>query len=416
MSLIAARLRDLSSNAEEREKLFSAMLVGLFIAYGWLLVRAALEGVWIITPAGLPVAADFTAFWEAARLAMEGKAASAYDWTVFEQRLMDAIPVNADDAKFPFFYPPSFFLFIAPLGALPYLAAAIVWLGATLTAYLMMARLLWPDRKALLVALAAPAALWCICIGQNGLLTAALLGAALATLDRRPWIAGLLIGLLAYKPHFGVLIPLVLILSGRWQVFLSAALTACAMLLASLLLFGSDVLVAFFQAMQSGGDRLLAQGQLPWVKMQSVYGMVRSVGFGEIIAWGTHGLIAFGAALFTLRMWRSEVSFALKAAALSSATLVISPYSCIYDLPVLTVSVLFLMQHQHKQARAWETPLLFFAFMLPLLFPILNLPLGPLVYALIGIVIFLRVQDELGSTLKSGKWWVRWDSNPGQLD
>jgi hypothetical protein len=36
--------------------------------------------------------------------------------------------------------------------------------------------------------------------------SAALLGAALYWLDFRPWLAGLLIGLLAYKPQFGVLL------------------------------------------------------------------------------------------------------------------------------------------------------------------------------------------------------------------
>ena len=50
--------------------------------------------------------------------------------------------------------------------------------------------------------------------GQNGFLTAALLGGALHWLDRRPWLAGVLIGCLAYKPQFGVLIPVAL-LAGR---------------------------------------------------------------------------------------------------------------------------------------------------------------------------------------------------------
>jgi hypothetical protein len=45
-----------------------------------------------------------------------------------------------------------------------------------------------------------PAAFIIIGHGQNGFLTAALLGGALHLLDRRPWLAGLLIGGLAYKP------------------------------------------------------------------------------------------------------------------------------------------------------------------------------------------------------------------------
>ena len=63
---------------------------------------------------------------------------------------------------------------------------------------------------ALLLAVAFPAVLVNLGHGQNGFLTAALLGGALAMLDRRPIVAGILFGLLAYKPQFGLMIPLVL--------------------------------------------------------------------------------------------------------------------------------------------------------------------------------------------------------------
>ena len=53
--------------------------------------------------------------------------------------------------------------------------------------------------------------------GQNGFLTAALLGGALVVLDRRPILAGILIGLLVYKPQYGLMIPIVLAVSGRWR-------------------------------------------------------------------------------------------------------------------------------------------------------------------------------------------------------
>ena len=63
-----------------------------------------------------------------------------------------------------------------------------------------------PHRETLLAAAAFPAVFINIGHGENGFLTAALLGAALYWLDFRPWLAGLLSGLLAYKPQFGVLL------------------------------------------------------------------------------------------------------------------------------------------------------------------------------------------------------------------
>ena len=80
----------------------------------------------------------------------------------------------------------------------------------------------------LLVALAFPAVLINIGHGQNGFLTAALLGGALVVLERRPIMAGFMLGLLVYKPQYGLLLPLVLAVSGRWKCFASAAVTVAA--------------------------------------------------------------------------------------------------------------------------------------------------------------------------------------------
>lgn len=48
-------------------------------------------------------------------------------------------------------------------------------------------------------------------IEQNGFLSAGLFGGALVLLERRPVLAGALFGLLTYKPHLGLLVPIVLI-------------------------------------------------------------------------------------------------------------------------------------------------------------------------------------------------------------
>ena len=60
---------------------------------------------------------------------------------------------------------------------------------------------------AFLVALGFPAALWNVTAGQNGFLTAALIGGTLGLLERRPALAGVCLGLLTYKPQFGLLFP-----------------------------------------------------------------------------------------------------------------------------------------------------------------------------------------------------------------
>src|SRR5947199_372602 len=80
---------------------------------------------------------------------------------------------------------------------------------------------------------------------RNGFLTAALLGGALHLLDRRPWLAGVLIGCLAYKPQFGVLIPIALLAGGRWTTIGAAVATVAALFAVSVLALGGGVWHAF---------------------------------------------------------------------------------------------------------------------------------------------------------------------------
>ncbi len=104
------------------------------------------------------------------------------------------------------------------------------------------------------------------------------MGAALLLLDRRPWLAGMLIGLLVYKPQFGLLIPLVLAASGRWRSFAAAALTVLVLTLIVTLAFGPEVWSAFFASTKFTRTVVLEQGDTGWEKIQSVFSVVRMWG------------------------------------------------------------------------------------------------------------------------------------------
>jgi Glycosyltransferase family 87 len=87
--------------------------------------------------------------------------------------------------------------------------------------------------------------LFCLISGQSSFLTAAMLIAIFALLDRRPVAAGILIGLLTIKPQLGILFPFMLITSGRWRVFIVAAVTALALAGATAAIFGAQVWIDF---------------------------------------------------------------------------------------------------------------------------------------------------------------------------
>ena len=56
-----------------------------------------------------------------------------------------------------------------------------------------------------------------------------LIGGTLGLMERRPALAGVCLGLLTYKPQFGLLFPLVLIADRRWRTIAVAAPVAAAL-------------------------------------------------------------------------------------------------------------------------------------------------------------------------------------------
>lgn len=302
-----------------------------------------------------PLGTDFSNVYAAGSYVLEGRAAAPFDWPM--QYTREQAIFGASTQFYGWHYPP-FFLFIAgALALLPYALALLVWQGATLLLYLgaiwlilrsvstsegVAQNLLTRDPLWLLAALAFPAVFVNIGHGNNGLLTAALLGAALLALDRRPVLAGILFGLIAYKPQFGVLIPLVLIATGRWRAFTAAAVTVAVLALATLLAFGPEVWRAFFASTTLTRVVVLEQGNTGWFKIQSVFSMVRMWGGSVPLAYAVQGTITIALAGALVWLWRSNTAYPLKAAALTIAVIVATPYSLDYDLVVLAPGIAFL--------------------------------------------------------------------------
>ena len=111
-------------------------------------------------------------------------------------------------------YPPIFLLVATPLAVMPYTLALAVWQISTFALYLsvigaIVRRIpgnvigpMW-----LPIAAGFPAVFINLGHGQNGLLTAGLLGAALLALPARPVLSGILFGALAYKPQLALVVP-----------------------------------------------------------------------------------------------------------------------------------------------------------------------------------------------------------------
>ena len=326
------------------------------VAFALLVAMLAGAGFLIATSNGLndrfgrPLGTDFSNVYAAGTYVLDGQPAAPFDPAKQFARERDIF--GAATQFYGWHYPPYFLGLAAALATMPYWLSLLVWQGVTLVLYLLVIRAIvfslpsptgeGKEKVWLLLAIAFPAVFINLGQAHNGFLTAALIGTALCLLDRRPIVAGVLIGLLAYKPQFGVLIPLVLVASGRWRAFAAAAVTVALMTLAVTLVFGSEVWTAFFASTKFTRTVVLEQGGTGWYKIQSVFSWVRMWSGGIALAYTAQIAMMLALAAALVWLWRSSAAYPLKAAGLLIGSLLATPYSLDYDLMVLAPAIAYL--------------------------------------------------------------------------
>ncbi|HMI17060.1 MAG TPA: glycosyltransferase family 87 protein [Bradyrhizobium sp.] len=367
---------------------------------GWI---AASDG--LIDRNSKPIGTDFSNVYAAGTLIWQGRPAEAYE-PARQHAAEKAVFGGREVPFYGWLYPP-FFLAIAFLVAsLPYAWGLAIWLAASFAAYLAAMRAIVPRPETLLIAAAFPAVFINIGHGQNGFLTAALLGGALHWLDRRPWLAGVLIGLLAYKPQFGVLIPVALLAGGRWNTIGAAAATVAALVAVSFVTLGGGVWHAFADSMTFTQTVVLEPGGIGWEKIQSAFSAMRMWGAGVRTAYAIQIALALMLAASLAWLWQSNALFELKASALATASLLATPYVLDYDLVVLAVAIVFFVRHgMNRGFHDYEISLLAAAWVMPLLSRaiagVTGIPLGLLALLALYVIIVQRaVRDRLGSVIE----------------
>jgi len=350
---------------------------------------------WVYDPNGLGIPTDFINVWAAGRLVLDGVPAQAYDWDI--QKQIEVAKLGQDFVGyFAWHYPPPFLFVASLLARLPYQLAFIGWAVVSFLPFLVAMRAIVGRTFGYLLALAIPMAFINALVGQNGFLTAALIGGTLYLIPIRPVLAGICLGLLTYKPQYGLLFPIVLIAAGHWRVFISAAVTAVVMAVVSGLAFGIESWLAFFHWMPRFSQAFLTEGKATWWKLQSIFSLVRYFGGSEPLGWAFQWVLTASVAVVLALIWRSRVPYTMKAAALAAGALLTTPYLFMYDMMVLAIPIGFLVRIGLKTGfRTYELP-----------------ALGAVV-ALIVCYMFTGIPTGLGATLvvaalilrRAGSWW-----------
>lgn len=312
--------------------------------YDTLYVIFALADGPVIGPALDAPYVDFLVFHGAARAFLEAKLALIYDLEAFTRYQNALYPSHLPfEVLFrPFLYPPIWLLILLPFGLVAVGKAYGLFMAAT--AALATALQGRRDWWGWLAVVTSPAAVWVVLAGQNTFLSVALLHGGLHLLGRAPVAAGILLGLLAYKPQILALVPLALLAARQWRALAATAATVIVLSVLSLGVFGPSFWLAFLEAAREATSPAFTDEMFRrmYMHMTTLVAAARLVGLSPTLSGALQlagVVVAIGAVWFAFSRPGAPDA---RVAVLVTATLLVSPYTLNYDLLLLMPAVVAL--------------------------------------------------------------------------
>ena len=330
--------------------------------------------------AGQLKGADFLQFYVLGHLAATRDAETLYDAGAYATETRRLVPETVE--TFPPVYPPQVSVLFEPLSHLSYGWAVIVWTLISVSLYAAVCVIAWRWCPALRargqlvfwLAVGSQAFFNLVSHGQTSSVAAALLVAMLSALwAGQPVLAGVALGLLAYKPQVGIAAAVVFALSRDWRVLLGATVGAAAELVLGWVHYGTPAMTAYLGI-------LLNPIELTMIVEQKLHHShsLRTL-WALLVPWRPAALTAYALSsawvLYrTLQHWRRAESSRLCHATLLMATVLIAPHLFVYDLVILAPAFLILAdwslaRDEHPASPAVRV-LLVAAFLSPLIGPL----------------------------------------------
>ena len=318
------------------------MLVLSLAVHGWAVVGPGLQ-----TRTGEIKGADYVQFFLLGSLLHHGRADRLYDTEAIaaEAKRRIAAQMEFHPARNP--YGPQVALVFEPLAAFPFLLSFLLFSVISALAYAAATWVLWrhaPQLKrsgayVVLLAAACPGLLYTLRFGQISTLTLiapALAVAALAA-DRR-FIAGLCLGLLAYKPQLLVVVVPTLVLARDWRCLGGVLAMSAGELALGWLVAGNGGMQQYVETLRDLARRPDLVMLYP-ENAHSLRGFLRLLGVPT--AWATGITLALipACAWALARVWRPAGDSLMQVSALVTGMLLLSPHLLSYDLLLLVVPI-----------------------------------------------------------------------------
>jgi hypothetical protein len=324
--------------------------LALIPVYIWLLY------VWPVALAQLPksptidrpgLVRDFLHFYTQGVITREHNFNALYDINTMAA-VADRVLPGVRKVKFPPVYGPQVGLLFSPLTWLDYIGALRLWLVLTLVAYGACVYFVWRECAALrgrgwpvlVLALAAPGLHFTLSFGQAsaiGLVCFTVLWLSLN--GGRPFMAGLALGALAYKPHLAVVAAIAFAWNRQWRVIAGALTAVGVQFLAGLLYWGPAIYASYAAALLRVPAVLDSMEPNPDLTY-SLRPFLADIGLPATVALVLSLFASACVVLAAMVSWRPQRSLALSFVVMMAATMVVSPHLYAYDLLILTPALL----------------------------------------------------------------------------
>jgi hypothetical protein len=220
----------------------------------------------------------------------------------------------------------------------------------------------------------------------------------LRLLPTQPALAGILFGLLTYKPQLGVLVPIALVASSAWRAILTAAATLLACFTVSSAIYGTHLWGLWLHSIFEYATRFH-----PIVAyMPTIWANAIMLGAWRSAAWGLQLCVSIPVAIVVWKAFR-DGPLDRAAALLVVGTFLATPHAFNYDMPMMTLALVWYFTERHRDSAQFdvgEIIALLLAFTMPFAMLELKKIDMPMSWAPLGLI-FCLIAWPRGSEARS---------------
>lgn len=286
-----------------------------------------------------PMGVDYIVLYTSGRMAASGHAIDIYKAEKARELAQKLTGVILPKDVQWFYLPTSLLAIVSLLSYIPFYISLLVWIAVTFAAAALALYLLVPKQRILsLLAFGFPGVMLNIRWGQTGFLNTALLGAGLYFMQSNPILAGLIFGMLSYKPQFLLFPFLILLISKEWRTLTWSVLFGLATIVISFMFLGADIWIMFFHHFYTAFPALLGSIWRTTIKIQpTLYTSLRLFGLNGYWLDGILALFGIFVTLMSAWVYNRTDRVALKGSVLILGIFAVMPYFIQYDLMILCI-------------------------------------------------------------------------------